>query len=192
MQKIRIDTIAVNIGEGKNESTEKKTNNNQIHINPQKRKIKKEQERRKNSGVPARVPAGKSLKSRNPAAADANNDGHQNHKNKNHQDRITRDKSNNGIEPTKNSCKNCSNVRNQSGKSTSSRRRLTFSFLISLFMVNEPQSPNTHESNYKILTDRRAGEKVESVSNRNHFKAPRSHVTMVTKVRTTMTKAAHA
>lgn len=99
-------------------------------------KIKKEQDRRKKSGDPAYQPTRKELETRNPPAADANNNPDKNHQNENHEDRIFRHKSNNGIKPRKNRGKNGGNVRNQCGKGTSSSRQYS-SFLIRLFMVNE-------------------------------------------------------
>lgn len=132
------------------------------------------------------------LETRNPTAADADDDGHKHHEDEDHQHGVTGDKLQNGIEPRQHRSKNGGDIRDKGGKSTSGRRRQTFSFPIRLFMVNEPQSPNTHESDNEIVTNRREVKKIKSFSNWDHFKAPRSHVTIVTKVKTTMTKAQQA
>lgn len=70
------------------------------------------------------MPAGKELETRDPAAADADNNPDKNHQNENHENRIFGHESNNGIKPFQNRGKNGSNVRNQRTKCTSSRRRL--------------------------------------------------------------------
>lgn len=132
------------------------------------------------------------LETRNPTAADADDNGDKHHENEDHQHGITGDELQNGVQPRQHRSENGGDIRNESGKSTSGRRRQTFSFPIRLFMVNEPQSPNTHESNNEIVTDRREVKEIERISNRNHFKAPRSQVTIVTKVKTTMMKAQQA
>lgn len=93
------------------------------YIRTPKRKIKKEQERRKKSGAPACELAEKTLEAGNPAAADANDNLDKNHENENHEDRIIRHEADNGIQPRQNRSKYGSDVRNQSGKGTSSRRR---------------------------------------------------------------------
>ena len=102
---------------------------------PQKKKIKKEQERRKKSGAPA---CGPTLESRNPTAADADNDGHKHHQNENHEHGVTSHELQNGVEPRQHRSENGGDIRDKGGKSTSGRRRQTFSFPIRLFMVNEP------------------------------------------------------
>lgn len=63
------------------------------------------------------------LETRNPAAADANNDLDKNHQNEDHEDRIIRHKADNGIKPRQNRGENGSDVRNEGSESTSSRRR---------------------------------------------------------------------
>lgn len=73
--------------------------------------------------------AAETLQSRNPLAAHTDNDGNKNHQYEDHQHGITGDELKNRIKPTEYRRKNGGNVRNESGKSTSSRRRQHSPFL---------------------------------------------------------------